>query len=102
MGAAPPKPAKQPKARVRRSKATPAERELARRRLLLAKQLYQHAIGHAATPGALNKMIAVHNFHNSIEITLRAVLLEYGIRKDRELNIDFEALMNDVSSKVKV
>jgi hypothetical protein len=79
---------------------TPEERLIARRRLLLVKQLYQHALGHAEIPGAINKMIAVHNFHNAIEITLRAVLLEHGVRPEKELNIDFESMLNEVP-KVK-
>jgi hypothetical protein len=76
--------------------ASPEERLIARRRLLLAKQLYSHALGHADTPGALNKMIAVHNFHNAIELTLRAVLLDRKVRLEKELNIDFESMLNEV------
>lgn len=66
------------------------------RRLLLAKQLYEHALEHSAQAGALNKMIAVHNFHNALEIVLRAIMLRYEIRTERELNIDFETMLNGI------
>jgi hypothetical protein len=56
------------------------------RRLMLAKQLYEHALDHSRTGAAVDKMIAIHNFHNAIEIVLRAILLEHEIRVERELN----------------
>lgn len=66
------------------------------RRLLLAKQLYAHGLDHSRLGGALDKMIAVHNFHNAIETTLRGIFLEHDIRTERELNIDFEALLKEI------
>ena len=66
------------------------------RRLMLAKQLYEHALDHSRTGAAADKMIAVHNFHNAIEIVLRAILLEHEIRVERELNIDFEQMLNNI------
>lgn len=66
------------------------------KRLLLAKQLYMHALEHSRTDAALDKMISIHNFHNSIEITLRAILLHHEIRLERELSLDFESLMNQI------
>jgi hypothetical protein len=72
------------------------KRATSRRRLLLAKQLYEHGLDHSRGGAALDKMIAVHNFHNAIEIALRAILLEHEIRGERELNLDFEALMNQI------
>jgi hypothetical protein len=64
------------------------------RRLLLAKQLYLHALEHSRQAGALNKMIAVHNFHNAIEVTLRGIALHHELRPERELNLDFETRLN--------
>lgn len=66
------------------------------RRLMLAKQLYEHALDHSRTGAAADKMIAVHNFHNAIEIVLRAILLEHEIRVERELNIDFEQMLKNI------
>jgi hypothetical protein len=66
------------------------------RRLFIVKQLFLHAFGHSRGNSAIDKMIAVHNFHNAIEMTLRAVLLEYEIRLEKELNLDFEGLMNAI------
>lgn len=66
------------------------------RRLLLAKQLYLHGLEHSNNAGALNKMIAVHNFHNAIEIVLRTIALHFDIRLEKELNITFEQMITDI------
>lgn len=66
------------------------------RRVILAKQMFLHGLDHSYKTGALNKMIAVHNFHNSIEIILKAIFLHFEIRPERELNIDFESMLNEV------
>ena len=66
------------------------------RRLLLARQLYLHGLDHSHKAGALNKMIAVHNFHNAAEMVLRAVLLHYHIRTEKQLNLDFESMLNEI------
>jgi hypothetical protein len=65
------------------------------RRLLLAKQLHSHGLDHSHLRSPLDKMIAVHNFHNAVELTLRAIMLEHEIRTERELNVDFETLLNE-------
>ena len=67
-------------------------------RLLLAKQLYLHAFDHSNKAGAINKMISVHDFHNAIEIALRAIFLQYEIRAERQLNITFEAMLNEIDN----
>jgi len=69
---------------------------VASRRLLLSKQLYLHGLDHSAKAGALNKMIAIHNFHNAIEIALRAISLHYEIRAEKQLNIEFEVMLNEI------
>ncbi|MDD1778983.1 MAG: hypothetical protein LUQ65_12530 [Candidatus Helarchaeota archaeon] len=66
------------------------------RRLLLAKQLYLHGLDHSRKLGALNAMIAVHNFHNAIEIVLRAIMLKYDIRPEKKMNIEFEVMLNEI------
>ena len=66
------------------------------RRLLLSKQLYLHGLDHSTKASALNKMIAIHNFHNAIEIALRAIFLHYEIRAEKQLNIEFEAMLNEI------
>ncbi len=66
------------------------------RRLLLAKQLYIHGIDHSNKAGVLNKMVAIHNLHNAIEIALRAIFLQYEIRAEKTLNIDFESMLNEI------
>jgi hypothetical protein len=68
------------------------------RRLLLSKQLYLHGLDHSMKAGALNKMIAVHNFHNAIEIALRAIFLHYEIRAEKQLNIEFEVMLNEIDN----
>jgi hypothetical protein len=71
------------------------------RRLLLAKELYFHAAEHSHQAGAINKMIAVHNFHNAAEVTLRGIALLYEIWPERELNVDFETLLNAIDQAPK-
>lgn len=66
------------------------------RRLLLAKQVFLHGIGHSEQAGPLNKMIAIHNLHNAIEIVLRAIFLHFEIRAEKELNISFENMLTDI------
>jgi hypothetical protein len=74
------------------------KRKATYRRLLLAKQLYLHGLKHSRNPGALNKMIAIHNFHNAIETTLRAIFLHYEIRAEKQLNIEFESMLNEIDN----
>ena len=64
----------------------------------MSKQLYLHGLEHAETNGELNKMIAVHNFHNAIEIALKAILLTYDIRGEKQLNIEFEVMLNQIDN----
>lgn len=66
------------------------------RRLLLAKELYEHALGHSRFTTGMDKMIAVHNFHNAIEIVLRAILFSEEIRPEREMNITFESMIQAI------
>jgi len=68
------------------------------RRLILSKQLYLHGLEHSNTSGDLNKMIAIHNFHNAIEISLRSIILAYEIRAEKQLNIDFETMLNEIDN----
>lgn len=67
------------------------------RRLLLAKQLFLHGLDHSHRLSPLDKMIAVHNFHNALEITLRAIMLEFEIRAEKQLNIEFETMLNEIA-----
>ena len=50
------------------------------RRALLSKQFYGHAVEHSLRTSPIDRMIAVHNFHLSIEILLRAIANEYGVK----------------------
>ncbi len=68
------------------------------RRLMLSKEFFRHALGRSEMSGALNKMIAVHNFHISIEITLRAIMLHHQIRTEKTLNIDFETMLSEIDN----
>jgi len=76
----------------------PEKDQLAFRRLLLAKQLYQHGYDHSIKEGAINKMISIHNFHNSIELLLKAILLQYEIRQDSTLNIAFDQMLGEIDN----
>lgn len=66
------------------------------KRMLLAKEFYLNGVESAYKKDPLNRMIAVHNFHISIEITIKSILLKYEIRTEKTLNIDFESMLNAV------
>jgi len=55
--------------------------------LVIAKQLFLHGYEHGKKAGPIDKMIAIHNFHNSIEIILKTVLYETDT-KIKDLNFD--------------
>lgn len=71
------------------------------RRLLISKQLYLHGMEHSYKEGALNKMVAVHNLHNALEIALKAIRLHYDIRREKEFNISFDAMLNEIDKFFK-
>jgi hypothetical protein len=66
------------------------------RRLLLSKEIYLHGLGHSRASSPLDKMIAIHNFHNALEIALRSIFLHHEIRPEKQLNIDFESMLNEI------
>lgn len=68
------------------------------RRLLLSKEIYLHGLGHSRADSPLDKMIAIHNFHNALEIALRSIFLHHEIRLEKQLNIDFESMLNEIDS----
>jgi len=77
---------------------TPDRPAIVSRRLLLAKQFYLHAIEQSRAADSLNRLVAIHNFHIAVEILLKAILLEHGIRSDKTLNIDFEQMLSDIDN----
>jgi hypothetical protein len=50
---------------------------------------------------ALSKMIAVHNFHNSLELFLRTVLLHLDIRTEKTMDIGFENMLSEIDKWCK-
>jgi hypothetical protein len=68
------------------------------RRLLLAKEFFAHGLNKSHGSGAIDKMMAVHNFHIGIEITLRAIMLHHHVRTEKTLNLEFEAMMSEIDS----
>lgn len=68
------------------------------RRLLLSKEIYLHGLGHSRASSSLDKMIAIHNFHNALEIALRSIFLHHEIRLEKQLNIDFESMLNEIDA----
>lgn len=71
------------------------------RRLLLAKEFFLHALDRSLHEDDLEKMIAIHNFHISVEILLKAILIHYDIRTEKILNIDFETMLNEIDNHFK-
>lgn len=71
------------------------------KRLLLAKEFHLNACGLAKKTDQLSRMMAVHNFHIGIEIILKAILIKYEIRSEKEFDISFDGLMADVDKHQK-
>ncbi|PKO04922.1 MAG: hypothetical protein CVU41_14270 [Chloroflexi bacterium HGW-Chloroflexi-3] len=57
--------------------------------LIISKQIFLHGIEHSRKSGQINRMIAIHNIHNSIEIIIRTILYhsdkKYSDKKFDEL-----------------
>ncbi|WAF84550.1 hypothetical protein NRL37_21005 [Metapseudomonas otitidis] len=70
--------------------------DVIQKRVLLAKEFHLSGIDNAQKKDPLSKMMAVHNFHISIEIAVKSILLKYEIRSEKTLNIDFESMLNEV------
>lgn len=78
-------------------KSADEKAQAAFRKLLLAKQLYFHGLEHSNNVGMLDKMIAVHDFHNAVEIVLKAIILHFDIRPENQLNINFVTMINEIN-----
>lgn len=76
------------------------DENLINRRLLLAKEFYLQAKENSRKKDTVSKMMAIHNFHIAIEIVLKAIILNNNIRTDKQLNIDFESMMSEISNKI--
>jgi len=68
------------------------------RRLSLCKQLFLHGYNSSYKTDGLSKMMAVHNFHNSLELFLRSLFLHYNIRQEKTINIEFEVMLSEIDS----
>ena len=66
------------------------------KRLLLAQALYQHGLEHSRSPGALNKMIAIHSFHNALEVALRAIMFQYDVGGEHKAQDEFMAMIGEI------
>lgn len=71
------------------------------RNLLLAKEFFLQAKENSKKMDSVSKMMAIHNFHIAVEITLKTIILKYEIRAEKELNIDFESMMGEISKNIK-
>lgn len=50
------------------------------RRLVLAKKFYLHGCSHASAKDKVGRMLAIHHFDNAIEIILKCIATEQGLR----------------------
>lgn len=74
----------------------PQSLTLIRRKLFMAKRLYEHGMEHSLKDGELDKMIAIHNMHNAIEIVLKTIISAYEI--DIHPRASFPQLLKHISS----
>jgi hypothetical protein len=67
------------------------------RRLLYAKMLFNHGYEHSTSGTGIGRMIAVHNFHNAIEIILKSIAIKYGIHTRKNIDLRFKDLWNEIN-----
>ncbi|MBK5190071.1 MAG: hypothetical protein JJE19_01025 [Methanosarcinales archaeon] len=72
--------------------------ELIKKRLIISKRLYTHGELHGLSSSSMDRMLAIHHFDNSVEITLKNILLKYGIKTENELKINFDTLWASVNN----
>tara|TARA_R110002126_G_scaffold124899_2_gene267150 strand:+ start:2224 stop:3186 length:963 start_codon:yes stop_codon:yes gene_type:complete len=77
------------------------DKSIISRNLLLAKEFFLQAKENSQKIDSVSRMMAIHNFHIAVEITLKTIILEYEIRAEKELNIDFESMMGEISKNIK-
>jgi len=70
-------------------------------KLLYTKRLFTHGYEHMMYDTEFDRMIAIHNFDNAIEILLKSVASKYNIHFKRPLYITFPKLWSEVNSKYK-
>ncbi|MBN2208569.1 MAG: hypothetical protein JW759_04670 [Candidatus Coatesbacteria bacterium] len=75
---------------------------LVKKRLLLAKMMYEHGRDHSEKPDPLSKMLAIHHFHNAVEITLKCVFDEFRVKTEKHLRrLGFEALWDEIDKHLR-
>ncbi len=75
---------------------------LVKKRLLLAKMMYEHGREHSEKPDPLSKMLAMHHFHNAVEITLKCIFNERGVKTNINLRrLGFEPLWDAIDKHLK-
>ncbi len=71
--------------------------------LIISKQIFLHGIEHSKKSGQINRMIAIHNIHNSIEIMIRTILYhsdkKYSDKKFDELIGEANVVYKDLVGK---
>lgn len=76
------------------------DRKVIYRRLLLAKQLFEHGAVHAENTGDFEKMIAIHNFHNALEVTLKAICIAKNIpQRVKGQDLPFLSLAKEIEQR---
>ena len=71
--------------------------DITNKRLLLAKKFYHSGMDFVNNGDSLSKIMAVHNFHIAIEITLKAVLFKKNIKIDKIRQIGLIQLFNEIN-----
>lgn len=73
------------------------QNEEEKRRLIFAKMLFNHGFEHSVNGTGIDRMIAVHNFHNAIEMILKSVAVKYDIRPKKDIDFKFKDLWNEIN-----
>lgn len=69
------------------------------RRLVLAKKLYLHGCKHSSKKDEINRMLAIHNFDNAIEMILKCIATKYDIVSSSRQEYKFKDLWSEIQKK---
>ena len=70
-----------------------------KKRLVYAKWLFIHGQEHANEGSEVSRMIAIHNFDNSIELLLKCIATKYDIVFTKKQDYSFKQLWDYIEKK---
>ena len=67
--------------------------------LLLAKKLFLHGCDHVSKKDKISRMLAIHNFDNTVEMLLKCIATKYDVVSSSRQEYKFKDLWNEIQKK---